>query len=460
MGIFAFDTVAYQDVHLTASTPVEMLLPDAETFSKLEALPGPVLHEQSIFSPDRSLVAGYFRSELTTVWRLADGKLINQFDGQPKDISPDNRLIAMERRVPYDTYTVYFIDLYNLQTGEQLGSWQSVRAFFLSDSRLVVEADWYTRVFDPQTRKVPHAFPGQFAAFSSDEQNVAVLYGNRIHVYRVSDGKLLHNLDSGLPSTDEAVLRFSANGEILAGLTSEFYCCAGYSNKLFVWQVSDGHLLADLSWLESSSFSLSPDGQAIIVEGEVLHTSDGSLIADLKTYFTDVTDRVTNLAFIPDGEEIIVAAKQNLYVYPVGSDVLNPVELADPETYLPVLQAAVPHPYPDGLMHVSSPVGKFIALRQDGVVTLMSTSGEAPYKISTANISRLAFSPDGQILALGSEFGVIELWDVNQKQKLHTIYLTNDVLDSVGGLGFSPDGKLLAIGLGDGTVRFYGINPR
>ena len=427
VGTFAFDTDSYQDVHLLASTPTERQLPDAQTFTGLEALSGFVLYEQSIFSPDGSLIAGYFRSGLTTVWRLADGKLINQFDGQPNEISPDNRLITIERRLSYETYTEYYWDLYDLQSGEHLGSWGGRQAFFLSNNQLVVEAsDGYTRIFDPVTRKAPYAFAGWYASFSPDEQKVAALYGNQIHIYQVSDGKLLRKFDTGLPSTDAANLRFSGNGEILAGLTTEYYCCAGYSNRLFVWQISDGRLLADLSRPETLGqrseppISLSPDGQIIVIDSRVLRVSDGSLIKDLGIYFIEA---VSSLAFTADGQKIIVLDTYGkVHLYPVDSGMPSIPSDAVRETYLPFLQPA---------SRVSS--GEAIDVR----------------------------SPDGQILALGLPNGAVELWDTKNKQKVYTLLPpTDDKSHSVGGLAFSPDGKLLAVGLLDGTVRLYGLNTR
>jgi hypothetical protein len=438
-GTYAFDTISYQDVHLLATTPTELLLPDAQTFSRLEALPGFMLHDQSIFSPDRSLIAGYSRSDLTTVWGLADGKIINQFDGRPNEISPDNRLITIGWSESYDTYTRYYVDLYDLQTGKQLGSWGSRRAFFLSDNRLVVESsDGYTRIFDPATRKVSHGFPGWYAAFSPDEQNVAVLHGNQIRVYQVSDGKLVRMFDSGLPSTDTATLLFNGDGEILAGLTTEYYCCAGLSSRLFLWQISDGHLLADLSRSETLGqwgkppISLSPDGQTIVIGTRVIRVSDGSLIKDLGQYFIDAVD---NIAFTTDGQKVIVLdVYGKVHLYAVDSGMPSVPQDADRETYLPLIQPA---------SGISSDLS-------------ISNVGEA-FHIPVSQLKCFTFSPDGQILALGLHDGSVELWDVDGKQKIHTLSPRTDVNSNheVSGLAFSPDGKLLAVGMVDGTVRLF-----
>jgi len=431
-GTYAFDAVSYQDVHLLASTPVQMLIPNAQTFTGLEALTGYAVYEQSIFSPDGSLIAGYFHSDLTTVGRLEDGKLINQFDGYPLEISADNRLILIGRSVTHETashatYTVYYMDLYDLQSGEEIGSWSGRRAFFLSDNRLAVESsEGYTRIFDPLTRKARYAFPGWYATFSPDEQNVAVLYGNQIHIYQVADGKILRKFDSGLPSTDAATLRFSGNGEILAGFTTEYYCCAGYSNRLFVWQVSDGNLLADLSQPEmlgqyaEPPISLSQDGQTIVIDSRVIRISDRSLIKDLRTYFIDA---VTNLAFTSDGQKLTVLdTSGQVHLYPVDGGMFSLPQNADPETYLPLLQ-----PVP--------------GISSERVID--------------------AHSPDGKIVARGLQNGSVELWDVQSKQKIFTLPpRTGDNSNPVRGLAFSPDGKLLAVGLLDGTVRLYGLNAK
>jgi WD40 repeat protein len=58
-------------------------------------------------------------------------------------------------------------------------------------------------------------------------------------------------------------------------------------------------------------------------------------------------------------------------------------------------------------------------------------------------ISSLAFSPDGQIVASGSDYDTtIRLWDVSTQQLIGQ--LSTDEIYKVSGLRFSPDGQILA----------------
>ena len=92
-------------------------------------------------------------------------------------------------------------------------------------------------------------------------------------------------------------------------------------------------------------------------------------------------------------------------------------------------------------------------------------SGDARPPVASLNIPEgltfLAFSPDGQTLAVASYEGAVLLWDVANlletggRGPAAAILSGHD--DLVLGVAFSPNGKLLASGAADGTARLWDV---
>ena len=76
----------------------------------------------------------------------------------------------------------------------------------------------------------------------------------------------------------------------------------------------------------------------------------------------------------------------------------------------------------------------------------------------TGQLSNVAFSRDGRILATGSKDGSVSFWDVATR-KLIGEPLIDELGKEISSVVFSPDGKLLATG-GEDTVRLWDVGSR
>ena len=72
----------------------------------------------------------------------------------------------------------------------------------------------------------------------------------------------------------------------------------------------------------------------------------------------------------------------------------------------------------------------------------------------TDNVLSVAFSPDGKILASGSEDGTIKLWDVAMGEEIHTLVGHTLYVTSVA---FDPDGTIIASGSFDKTIKLWDV---
>ncbi len=102
-----------------------------------------------------------------------------------------------------------------------------------------------------------------------------------------------------------------------------------------------------------------------------------------------------------------------------------------------------------------SPDGKMLATgTEDGQVRLWQVGdGRLRQTISASvrAVSSVAFSPDGTLLAAGSRAGSVQVWRVSDGVPQHTLVHEH----AVRSIAFSPDGLTLAVGDWGGGVRLW-----
>jgi len=105
-----------------------------------------------------------------------------------------------------------------------------------------------------------------------------------------------------------------------------------------------------------------------------------------------------------------------------------------------------------------SPDGETLALGllRSGIRLLDVATGQVIEDVSgyTEILDVMEYSPNGTRLASGTRGGEVRLWDATSG--LRTLWIGRQE-DAVRSVAFSPDGDTLAAGLGDGTVRLWDV---
>ena len=271
--------------------------------------------------------------------------------------------------------------------------------------------------------------------YSPDGKFLAVASGIGIWLYDVTVYQEVSLLTEHAKAVNS--LAFSADGRTFA---------SGSADAIILWDRSTSaqtRLTGHTHWVSSLAFS--PNGKMLASDSR-----DGTIrlwdaiTGEDKYTFTKDSDRATMLSFTPDGRTLVSVTWEDKI------SLRNSITGEHKKTFAMHLDCSTTGA-------AFSPDGKIVAIGSENGTIYLHDLNTGKLKMELIghgeHVDNLAFSPDGKTIATSSHIDeTIRLWHVHTGEHKLTL---NEHSRYVRGLAFSPDGKMLASGSGDGTIRFW-----
>jgi WD40 repeat protein len=422
------------------------------------------------FSPDGKTLAVGGTDSTVRVWRVgstAEPRLLGTLSRSVGAVafSPDGRTVAAaggyypyERRREANTADSAII-LWDAATGKErrrcVGHTGAVLDLaFSPDGRLLASAGENSpvRLWDPTTGKQVRACGGAGSTVSAlafmPDGKTLVSAGGTIHLWDVATGRERF-ASEGHDGAVRAVA-FTPDGKTVVS--------RGADEALCFWDRATGKQLRKVSGVgRGGCLAVTPDGKIVITGGydtivRLWDVATGKEVRQLRGH----RGLVDSVAVSAKGK-LLASAGGDFRVMRNGRDdfairiwnLATGKELGRVGDHHDLVRAVCFAPDDKTLASAST----------DGTTRLwdLATGEEIRRFGDRADNHAILFSPDGQTLAtLGGNR--IRLWDPHTSKERGQVFI--DVPDGFTAMDFSPDGRLLAAGTDQGAIRLWDVDTR
>ena len=425
------------------------------------------------------------------LWDANTGELLFTLEGHTRWIralvfSPDSKTLAsgdggntirlwdMDTRTPRATFKISEWGFHTLTlspNGKLLASGSNDGRVRLWDATVKKQAGWSTfGKYVPTLTLRGHKNRVSALAFSPDGKTL--ITGSHDGSIRAWDTTIGSKRFTSLGHFGNPLgLVFSETGSTLTSV----HLTPNWSGvQLKDWDVSTGNQLSIHFLHTNGAFgTISPDGKTIITDDYWKHNITQLWDVKAKRVRTALKGRPkkrkpmrtsfrAGFTFSPDGTTVASGGQDNVVrlwdttarqpsglkkFFGVFTDNRSPrLTIQGHTVHVRTLAFS-----PDGKMLAGGSNDSTVYLWDAHTGTKFST-----FMAHTDRISALAFSPDGKTLASGSQSGEICLWDTVNETKDSANIITPRA--TVSKLLFSPDGKILVSGNGKGTIQLWDVH--